>query len=124
MPEQRYLFVLKNVLSDASDYYKDIQQPLLILLGENDLNVNVQNTHKHLTKIFYGRNNLKMFILPCATHGMLKAKDFNQQKPDFSFWLKLMWQGKKAFAPSFFTTLEMWLDDLNSEHSKIGKKNT
>lgn len=51
MSEDRFVFVKKNFLSDATDDYQGIKLPILILLGEQDFNVNVQNTQYALRRI-------------------------------------------------------------------------
>jgi hypothetical protein len=41
--------VEKNLLAKAFDDYNNLDQPLLILLGDNDLNVDIYETREDLT---------------------------------------------------------------------------
>ena len=121
MSEQRYGFVEKNFQANAYDDYKDLQQPLLILLGEQDLNVDINDTKEKLLTLFAHQNNLQVSIIPSATHGLLRAKTFNQQSPGFLFWLKLMWKGEAALAPDFLPVLGEWITRVRTvatDHSK------
>jgi alpha-beta hydrolase superfamily lysophospholipase len=110
MSEQRYGFVEKNFQANAYDDYKDLQQPLLILLGDQDLNIDINETKEKLLTLFRHQNNLQVSIIPSATHGLLRAKTFNQQSPGLSFWLKLMWKGEAALAPEFLPVLSEWIN--------------
>jgi len=121
MSEQRYGFVAKNFQANAYEDYKDLQQPLLILLGEQDLNVDINDTKEKLLTLFAHQNNLQVSIIPSATHGLLRAKTFNQQSPGFLFWLKLMWKGEAALAPDFLPVLGEWITRVSTvsrDHSK------
>ena len=64
----RFQFILKNYDSDASNDYNQINQPILMLLGSDDLNVDVEDAYDHLFGSFKGRNNLTLlrwlYILP------------------------------------------------------------
>lgn len=117
MSEQRYGFVLKNLNTNAYADYKGIQQPMLILLGEHDLNIDIKDTQTKLLEIFHDQSNVKISIIPNASHGMLKSKNFNQQVPGFLFWLKLMWMRKSALSPDFLTVLSDWIDGLELKSS-------
>jgi alpha-beta hydrolase superfamily lysophospholipase len=114
MSEQRYGFVEKNFQANAYDDYKDIQQPLLILLGDQDLNVDINETKEKLLTIFRHRDNLQVSIILSATHSLLRAKSFNQQSPGLWFWLKLMWKGEAALAPDFLPVLGEWINRVGS----------
>lgn len=115
MSQDRFNFARKNALSDATKDYEGITQPILILLGDHDLNVNTQNTEAVLTDIFNTQDNAHIQILPKATHALLKHPEFSTQNPDIYFLLKLMWQGKDAYAPPFFNTLTNWLNNLDQK---------
>ena len=122
MSEQRYGFVKKNFQANAYDDYKDIQQPLLILLGDQDLNVDINDTKEKLLTLFRHRNNLQISIIPSATHGLLRAKTFNQQSPSLLFWLKLMWKGEAALAPDFLPVLGEWISRVGTVSRDTSKQ--
>ncbi len=110
MSEDRFVFVKKNYLSNATDDYQGIKQPILILLGEKDLNVNIQNTQNSLRRIFSTQTNLTVHIIPEATHGLLRYPQFNTQNPGFGSLLRLLWEGENAYADGFLNKLGSWLD--------------
>jgi pimeloyl-ACP methyl ester carboxylesterase len=117
MSEQRYGFVERNFQANAYDDYKNLQQPLLILLGDQDLNVDIHETKEKLLTLFRHRNNLQISIISNASHGLLKAKGFNQQSPSFLFWLKLIWWGEAALAPDFLPVLGEWINRKGTSSS-------
>jgi len=97
--EARYPFVLKNFRADATQDYIGLQQPMLLLLGDKDLNVNIWNTKSVVEKLIDDQQNIQVSIIKNATHVMLDAKHFNEQSPGLSFLIKLMWKQEKAFSP-------------------------
>lgn len=115
MTKARFEFVKLNALSDSSKDYKGITQPILILLGENDLNVNVKNTERVLKKQFKEQSNLKFKVIPNATHSLLKHPSFSTQTPGLYFLLKLMWQGEDAYSPVFLEELKLWVNQLKTD---------
>ncbi|MFT4712310.1 MAG: alpha-beta hydrolase superfamily lysophospholipase [Candidatus Azotimanducaceae bacterium] len=117
MSEQRYGFAERNFEADALNDYKNLQQPLLVLLGDQDLNVDINETKEKLLTLFRHRNNLQVSIIPNASHSLLKAKGFNQQSPGIFFWLKLMWVGETALAPEFLPILGEWINRLDTTSS-------
>jgi alpha-beta hydrolase superfamily lysophospholipase len=112
MSKNRFNFVKKNFLADAIDDYQGIKQPLLILLGEQDLNVDIEDTQKTLESIFTKQRNATIAVIPNATHGLLKHPKFSEQNPGLGFLLRLMWDGKNAHADGAFQTLDNWLKQL------------
>ncbi|WP_391087453.1 serine aminopeptidase domain-containing protein [Vibrio sp. NH-UV-68] len=115
MSEERFNFVRKNVWSDATKDYLNIKQPILILLGDNDVYVDVMDTYNELTLIYNGQDNAMIKIIPDATHGLLKYPEFDDENNDLISLVKLLLLGKRAYAPDFFTTLSAWLEKLDSE---------
>lgn len=108
--EARYPFVLKNFRADATQDYIGLQQPMLLLLGDKDLNVNIWNTKSVVEKLINDQQNIQVSIIKNATHVMLDAKHFNEQSPGLSFLIKLMWKQEKAFSAEFYTVLDEWLN--------------
>jgi alpha-beta hydrolase superfamily lysophospholipase len=109
MTEARYQFTLKNLSVDATDDYIELKQPMLLLLGDKDLNINIWNTKSVVEKLMDDEQSIQVSIIKNATHAMLNAKYFNEQTPGLSFLLKLMWQGEEAVAPEFYRVLDEWL---------------
>lgn len=110
MSIDRFEFARKNVHSDAREDFDGITQPAFILLGEEDLNVDTAHTQKVLTDIFIDKDNLEIVMFPDATHALLKHPDFGVQTFGTYHLMKLIWQGKDAFVPSFFSSMSSWLE--------------
>jgi hypothetical protein len=109
MTETRYQFILKNFKVNAVQDYIGLKQPMLLLLGGKDLNVDVLNTKEVVEQLIGDQQNIQIAMIKNASHGMLDAQSFNEQKPGLLFLLKLMWKGESAVAPDFYTVLDDWL---------------
>lgn len=110
MAPERYRFVLRNYRANALNDYHDIEQPLLLLLGEDDMNVDIRHTQRSLAPVFSSKDNLQFSVIRRATHGLLKSEQFNTRNPGLMFLLKLEWMQEDAFADDFFPVLERWLE--------------
>jgi pimeloyl-ACP methyl ester carboxylesterase len=113
MSEDRYRFVLKNFKVDAAQDYIGLKQPMLLLLGDKDLNVDILNTKEVVETLMGDQQSIQISIIKNATHGMLDAEHFNEQSPGLSFLLKLIWKGERAVAPEFYSVLDEWLSRQN-----------
>ena len=109
MSEDRYQFVLKNFKADATNDYTGLKQPMLLLLGDKDLNVDIFNTKEVVENLIDDQQSIQISVIKDATHGMLDAEHFNEQSPGLTFLLKLMWKGERAVAPEFYIKLDEWL---------------
>ncbi len=109
MTEARYQFVLKNFKADATHDYRGLKQPMLLLLGDKDLNVDILNTKEVVENLIDDQQSIQISVIKDATHGMLDAEHFNEQSPGLTFLLKLMWKGERAVAPEFYIKLDEWL---------------
>jgi pimeloyl-ACP methyl ester carboxylesterase len=112
MSEARYQFVLKNFKADATHDYRGLKQPMLLLLGDKDLNVDILNTKEVVENLIDDQQSIQVSVIKDATHGMLDAEHFNEQTPGFLFLMKLMWQGEHAVAPGFYNVLDEWLTHI------------
>ena len=81
MPEARFEFVERMVLANAAEDDKTLHRPARTMLGEQALDVDIDETKDSLTRIFRHRDDLQINIIPKASHGLLKAETFNQQVP-------------------------------------------
>jgi alpha-beta hydrolase superfamily lysophospholipase len=109
MTEERYRFILKNLNVNAAQDYIGLKQPMLLLLGEKDLNVDILNTQKVIEKLIVEQPNIQITTIKNATHSMLNADHFNKQIPGLLFWLKLVWKQERAVTPEFYMVLDEWL---------------
>ena len=106
----RFGFATRNVAANALADHARLDKPLLVLLGEHDLNVDVRDTARQLAAPSIRRGNLDVSVLPGASHALLHSEDFDEQIPGVRSWLRLLWQGEAAFVPTFLDTLETWLE--------------
>ncbi len=112
MSRDRFGFVVRNIDVDATKSLAAIQQPVLLILGREDRNVNVVNTSQVAVEVLSSRNNLDLHLIDDATHGLLKHPQYSG-KPGIGFMLRLLWEGDKAFAPGALEVLENWLLQLH-----------
>ncbi|WP_345778875.1 alpha/beta hydrolase family protein [Vibrio tubiashii] len=114
MSEARFYFVKRNVNSDSSKDFAGIEKPLLVLLGENDELVNVENTYQVLTSIFDKSQNTTIKLIPNATHGLLKYPEISSQTSSLNLLFKLWFWGESIYAPQFLKSIEEWLLTLDT----------
>ncbi|MDI9244199.1 alpha/beta hydrolase [Marinobacter sp. CHS3-4] len=108
MIKERYQFVLKNFMSDATHDYGKINVPSLFLWGEKDLSVNAKNEFKWWQ--VHGSKLVTPKLISNASHSMLNADSFSEQDFGYKEWIKLMWLEQDAFAKDFLPTILTWLE--------------
>lgn len=113
MTQARYQFILNNFRVNATKDYIGLKQPMLLLLGDKDLNVDIINTKAVIENLIDDQQSIQISVINNATHGMLDAKTFNEQTPGLAFLLKLLWKAEAAVAPEFYTVLDEWLSHQN-----------
>ncbi|NVC64937.1 alpha/beta hydrolase [Vibrio sp. 05-20-BW147] len=111
--KERFEFIKKNVLSDATQDYVGLTQPMLILLGENDEHVDGKQTFNTLTSLYRGQSNATIKMIPNATHALLKYPNVDSQTNGIVLLAKLWLLGDSLYAPDFFGTLSSWLEALD-----------
>lgn len=111
----RFSFIAKNVFSDAKQDYIGINQPMLILLGDNDEQVDTSHTYRLLQTLATQQNDVTVKMISNATHGLLNYPEFNSQTSDIVTLLKIGLFGERVYAPGFFTTLVQWLERLDTQ---------
>ncbi|UQZ37329.1 alpha/beta hydrolase [Paenibacillus sp. PK3_47] len=71
MDKDRWLFVSKNFASDAAGDLKNFNSPVLLLLGDHDVNVDVNETEKVYREGVRPPELLRVKIFPDTEHSML-----------------------------------------------------
>lgn len=71
MPEERWFFVSKNFRADASDDLKNFNTPVLLLLGDRDIHVDIKETEKVYREQVNPPELLKIKVFPDTEHSML-----------------------------------------------------
>lgn len=107
MSQERFEFVFRNFQADASLAYQKVAVPMLLIWGQEDLNVDAQ--HEYIAHKKAPHPLIDVQLIPKASHGLLNSDDFNEQKFGISAWIKMMWQGEDALAPSALSTITDWL---------------
>lgn len=117
LSKERFDFVKKSALANSKKDFEKITQPILILLGDKDQNVNTKNTQKVLNSIFKDKSNFHIEMIHNATHALLKYPQYDVKSPGICFITRLLWQGKNAYAKPFLDSLQTWLNKLQLQHS-------
>ncbi|ASA25810.1 alpha/beta hydrolase family protein [Paenibacillus donghaensis] len=76
MSKERWTFVSKNFLSDATNDLSHFHSPVLLLLGEEDIHVDVEETEQVYREIV-DPSLLTVAIFPGTEHSMLSTKTAN-----------------------------------------------
>lgn len=107
MDEARYNFVRLNINSDAFDALKEIKCPAFGIFGDQDLNVDFQESARVYRSIWNEHNPMshKVIVFPNATHGILKSRYFNTAHPGLFFLMKFQLWGSAAFVDGFLSSL-------------------
>jgi len=111
MEKERYQFVLKNFMADASLDYSKIEIPSLFVWGDKDKNVNAIKEFGWWQS--QANQHVETKLIKNATHGMLDPELFDGQSFGLTHWIKLMWLEQEAFALDFLPTIIMWLEELD-----------
>jgi alpha/beta superfamily hydrolase len=111
MKKQRYQFVLKNFMVDASSDYTKIEIPSLLVWGDKDKNVNAIKEFAWWQA--HTNQHVKTKLIKNATHSMLDPALFDGQNLGLIHWIKLMWLEQEAFAVDFLPTVMTWLEELH-----------
>ena len=109
MSQERFEFVLKNYQGDATNDYRKLQVPILLLWGSDDQNVDA--LHEYQLRLDNHNAFITSQIIADASHGLLDSKVFKGQQVGLGDWLKLVWKGKKAFAEGSIESMVNWLED-------------
>lgn len=119
MTARRYEFVKKNWHSDASSHIAKIKVPVLVLFGENDLNVDVENTTATYRKVFKRseHNDYSIKVFPNSTHNLTRADYMNPQMPGISFAITARLLGADFYSEGVLDYLGDWVS-LKSEKGR------
>lgn len=113
MSEERWDFIQRNRLSDATSDLQQLSLPLLAIWGADDLNVDaVHDAAAYEVALAGARAPTQLRVLPEATHGLLKAGPYNYQLIAQWPWyaqLRFVWQGRNAYAPGALDLIADWI---------------
>ncbi len=116
MNVDRYYFVANNYKSDSTEELSGVVHPILVLLGNEDLNVEVQReAHIFENTLANGNPDSDVVLWPGATHGLAKARWFNYQLPSQIPWyanLYALFAGRHLYAPGVLEYLANWINGV------------
>ncbi|MGQ8872260.1 alpha/beta hydrolase family protein [Paenibacillus sp. TSA_86.1] len=104
MSRERWSFVSKNFNSDATESLRNFKTPVLLLLGEDDVNVDIQDTERTYRKEIHPSYLLHVKTFQHTEHSMLPTSIAG------SDWKKGL---RFLFAPRSITT-EGYMDEIEA----------
>lgn len=105
--DDRDWFVLNNFTADASDDYRHLAVPTLLLWGEDDLNVDSNSEYAYWQS--NANPSVRTQLIPQATHQLLDSNKFPNRQLGTWDWLKFQWQGEKALAPTVLNEISQFI---------------
>lgn len=103
MSAERWSFVSRNFLADATDDLQNFNTPVLLLLGEEDLNVDVQETEQVYRDRIRPASLLTVKLFPDTEHSMLSVRTADSALR--ALWISL-------FAPRQIT-VDGYMDEID-----------
>lgn len=103
MSRDRWEFVRRNRMADATRDLSTFTVPTLALWGQNDLNVDTATDAAIYRTLLLERHPAnRIMVIPDATHGLLKAEPYNYQLvSQWPLWAqaRFLIEGRFAYAP-------------------------
>jgi alpha-beta hydrolase superfamily lysophospholipase len=109
MSRERWSFVSKNFNSDATESLQNFKTPVLLLLGENDVNVDIQDTERTYRKEVHPGYLLHVKTFQHTEHSMLPTSIAGSE---WKMGLRFL------FAPRSITT-EGYMDEIETFLTKL-----
>ena len=123
MSEDRWQFVLLNFSSDASLEWARLKQPFIAVFGDNDLNIDVENSIDLISKVVNSKRGCGAAVITIknADHSLFPAKKPRITKLDSALIGRLVMVGligEKAFAKDSLSAISQWLDNRKQHPTK------
>ncbi|WP_445321816.1 alpha/beta hydrolase family protein [Paenibacillus sp. FSL H8-0048] len=109
MTRERWTFVSKNYLSDAEQDLKQFRSPVLLLLGQQDIHVDWQETEQVYRKMILP-GLLSVAVFPEAEHSMLSKKTADSS---FRALMISLFAPRHITVPGYMNQIEDFLKELN-----------
>ena len=115
LTEDRSGFIRLNHNEDAREHIARLTLPVLVVMGEDDLNVDPRETvsvYRELIGVRHPQNRIR--LIPGATHSLLDARYYNFQLPaqwPFDAKVRFALAGRDAYAPGAIDAIVKWIDD-------------
>ncbi len=107
MTEERWSFVQKNVRSDATLDLANFQTPVLLLLGEKDIHVNVEETEA-VYRATIPSSLLSVEVFPDTEHSMLSIKTADSE---LRAWSLSLFQPRNITVKGYMDAIEQFLKE-------------
>lgn len=111
LEKRRFNFVKRNWNYDIREPLTKVRSPVLLMLGEEDLNVNVKESESVYKEIL-GKSDkaeLTVKVFPNANHSLIKVDYFNEVSPGAKEMLKLEAFGERVFADGALDAMIKWI---------------
>ena len=105
MSADRWTFVRKNYLSDVTGILPQVKAPALLALGDDDLNVDVNETERVYRQILPPQQ-LTVQRYPDASHNIVKADLDNDQ--DWRSMLVAVFSPRSLYAPGYLENMRLY----------------
>ncbi|MUM24530.1 alpha/beta fold hydrolase [Mycobacterium sp. CBMA271] len=106
MSADRWNFVLKNYQSDVTEMLPQVKVPILLALGDEDLNVDVDETEQVYRQILPSQQ-LTVQRYPNASHNIVKADLDNNQ--NWRSMLVAVFSPRSLYAPGYLDNLRQYV---------------
>jgi len=108
MSRDRWIFAGKNVMSDATDDLHNFNSPVLLILGEEDINVDVKDTERVYRDIVKPEL-LTVAVFSDADHSMLSKQTVNS---NLRATLISLFAPRQITIPGYMDAIEQFLRKL------------
>lgn len=110
MSEPRFNFVQKNFLEDATDGLSQFEHAFLVLFGDSDSHVDIEDGQIRYQQLFASRPELyQQQVFENATHGLLRADLFLALGQGTAALIVLEVLAEQAFADQVLEELVSWV---------------
>lgn len=112
MDADRLAFVHRNYAADSTQALSDLKGPVLALWGAGDRNTDPQRNASRFGVALRSDARADLWVVPAATHSLLKAGLFNYQTPQgwpwYAKWAYLG-LGRRAYAEGALDLITDWI---------------
>lgn len=108
MSEDRWNFVQRNYRSDVTTVLPQVKVPVLLVLGDDDLNVDVNETERVYREIL-PPEQLTVQRYPNASHNIVKARFDNDQ--DWRAAVVALLAPRTLYAPGYLNSLREYAEN-------------
>ncbi|WP_028545509.1 alpha/beta hydrolase family protein [Paenibacillus taiwanensis] len=109
MSRDRWIFAGKNLMADATDDLRNFNTPVLLILGEEDLQVDVKDTERVYRDIVKP-DLLTVVVFPDADHSMLSKQTANS---NLRATLISLFAPRQITIPGYMDAIEQFLGKLS-----------